>query len=956
MRWTRKLRGPLAASLLAAAGCSDTLPPNAQVVLYVTTDAPLPPAPGATLGELEPTPLFDTLRFDVYLAGQDEPCDGCTHSFAVDRAMIAEGRASIGVPAAQPLAEQRVRVRLFSSAAELGEEPSWSGSIDVITRIPALDVGEVEPIHIVLRTDDVGAPVGSLAAPLDPSPGLPDPAIVGSWEGATRVDCPEEPGPGEVCVPGGAFWMGDVSQLLPLDPEARADERRIVVLSPFYVDATEVTVSDLIEGDGYRAGDPHDTENRRDFDARCTFPGDPTAPLDPERADLPVSCVTFYTAAEYCASRGGSLPTEAELEYLMSGLRDARFPWGDDLPSCADATFARYQANEPGVPTCGAGTTGLGWPLPVGSGERDRLELPTGTVVDLAGNVREWTRDGWQPQGGDCWQAGVTIDPHCRIDDPLGAVSVRGGSWAETPLAVHAARRGYADATDQLGSIGFRCVREIGAQEPPPARPSVSSGWSLVSGLLPRDVQLYPSAFDATCRDGSTEQDPCPRVFVAGKEHRSGDPDGLFQPAAWELDAAAGALQNELRLDAPGGGEAVAIGFHFHGTTVVGSFAGTLTNGADASLTATSAGGEDGFVSIGFPGDAEPASLHSFGGSDDDRATALTRYSQQHVDAFDYPGGPIGSLWVSGSAHGIDRLFQRRNFTPQPDFGFATRLDFEGEMETHAFGGTNVTVQPSAVAEVIPAFGGTGTIVGGSVQGVVDFGNGAVSDAGSEDAFLLAFQEIGVSDATPIHSIVIGGSGSARIEAMVGYEGHVVAVGSFEGTMELSVDGTATSYESAGGRDAFVLLADMLVALEDPSGPDMPFIPGPGVQAVQVIGGTGDQVATDVAVNSQGAIVVVGSFEETISLSPLDPITSAGETDLFILGLIGSALEPKRWFRAGSAGVQRPTGVALTDTGVVIVAGEMENTLDLGSGVLDAATVSPPMPLVGFIAATDLLP
>src|SRR5262245_53102122 len=50
----------VAATLGLSPACAPaSAPPRGQLLFYVTTDAPLPPAPGARLDPNEPVPLFD---------------------------------------------------------------------------------------------------------------------------------------------------------------------------------------------------------------------------------------------------------------------------------------------------------------------------------------------------------------------------------------------------------------------------------------------------------------------------------------------------------------------------------------------------------------------------------------------------------------------------------------------------------------------------------------------------------------------------------------------------------------------------------------------------------------------------------------------------------------------------------------------------------------------------------
>src|SRR6202044_847618 len=131
---------------------------------------------------------------------------------------------------------------------------------------------------------------------------------------AVRTSCVGTPPDGQVCIPGGAFWMG--GGLLQGGGETDAIER-IVVLSPFFLSAHEVTVSELRAGkldmtqiaswSGSLSGD-----ESSDWCTITTSPG--------PHESLPANCITWQGARDYCLAMGGDLPTEAQLEYVMSGL------------------------------------------------------------------------------------------------------------------------------------------------------------------------------------------------------------------------------------------------------------------------------------------------------------------------------------------------------------------------------------------------------------------------------------------------------------------------------------------------------------------------------------------------------------------------------------------------------------------------------------------------------------
>jgi len=160
------------------------------------------------------------------------------------------------------------------------------------------------------------------------------------------------------------------------------------------------------------------------------------------------------------------LPTEAQLQYAASGLAGHFFVWGDDEPSCDDAVFLRSSIFLPDSRCPGESYE------PAGRGRRDRLSLPTGEVVDLAGNLFELARDRYNLQTDPCWGTGVFHDPLCNTPNPRSpnARTFVGGSFVSSSVLLAAAARGstaFQDSDAGIGipnanpfvAIGFRCAR-----------------------------------------------------------------------------------------------------------------------------------------------------------------------------------------------------------------------------------------------------------------------------------------------------------------------------------------------------------------------------------------------------------------------------------------------------------------------------------------------------------------
>ena len=148
----------------------------------------------------------------------------------------------------------------------------------------------------------------------------------------------------------------------------------------------------------------------------------------------PVTLVTFDDAKRYCAFRGGRLPTEAEFERAARGAARRAYPWGQQY----NARVANHGRLGVDMTDASDGFTEL---APVGSFSDG--STPEG-ILDLAGNVAEWTADPYRPNYG----AATTT----------GERAVRGGHFeSAAPFLRGAARAGRQPETREP-TLGFRCV------------------------------------------------------------------------------------------------------------------------------------------------------------------------------------------------------------------------------------------------------------------------------------------------------------------------------------------------------------------------------------------------------------------------------------------------------------------------------------------------------------------
>ncbi len=296
------------------------------------------------------------------------------------------------------------------------------------------------------------------ASPSSSPSATPSAAAVAQPTDATT--CPE----GMATVEGGSFFRGsDDEGFAPWKPAHR------VTLGSFCMDLTEVTV-----GDYRKCSDK----------GRCKRPDRvPSYPKPKERSEgdhqkvqekqaelcnfqardrevHPVNCVDWQQANNYCKERGARLPTEAEWEFAARGSDGRKFPWGDEAASdgkhmnaCGKECTAWEKAKD--LPESGRmyeADDGYPGTAPVGSFPPGKT---THGLLDMVGNVWEWTSDYWSP-----YEAKELTDP--RGPDAGDARVIRGGAFnGGSALWLNPAFRYNQSPAARAPGIGFRCATEL---------------------------------------------------------------------------------------------------------------------------------------------------------------------------------------------------------------------------------------------------------------------------------------------------------------------------------------------------------------------------------------------------------------------------------------------------------------------------------------------------------------
>jgi formylglycine-generating enzyme required for sulfatase activity len=267
------------------------------------------------------------------------------------------------------------------------------------------------------NNDDAGTGGTSSNAGRGGSGGRPQTGGGSGGSSGAGFACPSEAEPGEMtAVPAGDFLMGCNEEV---DDECEDDERPLhtVSLSAFEIDVTEVTQEQY---------------------AACVTAGDcpqPECEWDCERTEYPASCLTFAAARTYCTWAGKRLPTEAEWEKAARGEDGAKYPWGNDAPTCELTNMGG----------CGEAA------LPVGS-------VPDGAspygVLDMSGNMVEFVADWYSPT---YYEMSPSTDP--QGPETGTRFGGRGGGFRSDAEYQRASKRDYYDPPDQGAALGFRCAR-----------------------------------------------------------------------------------------------------------------------------------------------------------------------------------------------------------------------------------------------------------------------------------------------------------------------------------------------------------------------------------------------------------------------------------------------------------------------------------------------------------------
>jgi formylglycine-generating enzyme required for sulfatase activity len=161
-----------------------------------------------------------------------------------------------------------------------------------------------------------------------------------------------------------------------------------------------------------------------------------------DKADEPVTHVSFYEASAFAKWAGKRLPTESEWEKAAcvppGQTTRLSFPWGDDSPTVLRANL--FENDVWGVAPTGS--------YPDGQSAHG--------CYQMIGDVWEWTSSDYVPYPGfkpefdeynDKWFVGQKV--------------LRGGSYATPQFHIRSTYRNFFHPNERWMISGFRCAKTI---------------------------------------------------------------------------------------------------------------------------------------------------------------------------------------------------------------------------------------------------------------------------------------------------------------------------------------------------------------------------------------------------------------------------------------------------------------------------------------------------------------
>ena len=218
-----------------------------------------------------------------------------------------------------------------------------------------------------------------------------------------------------ILIPEGEFTLGirpdgEITQFISdMTLSLNAQPAQKIYLHAFFIDQYEITY-----------GAFHNFKPKLEYPVKNT--------------KEPIRGVSWYEADAYCLSQGKRLPTEIEWEKAARGTDERLFVWGSEF----NQEYANFGKQV----------------QPIGLTSED---TSTYNLVDMNGNVSEWTANWYQPY------------PNSKFKDKLYGENVkvlRGGSFHKMEHGfmkefAMLPYRNFAPPNDRFWDTGFRCAKSF---------------------------------------------------------------------------------------------------------------------------------------------------------------------------------------------------------------------------------------------------------------------------------------------------------------------------------------------------------------------------------------------------------------------------------------------------------------------------------------------------------------
>ena len=195
------------------------------------------------------------------------------------------------------------------------------------------------------------------------------------------------------------------------------------------------------------ARDDMTTEGLKTWQQR-EYKGQPEFWTTPEygrtRTNHPVVGISWYEAMAFCRwltdyLHDGftySLPSELEWEYAARGVEHRTYAWGNQEPDGEHANFNRLYD---GISAVGCFPNGA---------------TPTTGLLDMTGNVWEWTRSAYRP-----YPYAPDDGREDRSEPVEKRFTLRGGGWVNPPIYLRASYRDDNTPVFRTFNVGLRLAR-----------------------------------------------------------------------------------------------------------------------------------------------------------------------------------------------------------------------------------------------------------------------------------------------------------------------------------------------------------------------------------------------------------------------------------------------------------------------------------------------------------------